>query len=163
MVEDQQVRVHLHGADHEVGQFPLADQEPRIHLGAALNHRVEHLHAGRAAEFPELRKRGLPVGGGPCLHAHENRAIGGLHLAGGLPLCEFPFERRDESGEIEIQFGGTLRGKDLPVTAVRVFGDEVGGAGEAGEAVLTGLDRADQIQPQQRQVREVVQGELLAA
>ncbi len=73
-----------------------------------------------------------------------------------------PFEGGDEGGEVEIHLGGTLRGERLPVAPFGVFRDEVGDMGEARKAVLSGIDGADEVEAQERQVREVVGRELLA-
>ena len=124
--------------------------------------RVEDLDAGGAAEFPELGERSLAVEKGLRLHPDEDGAVDGLHLARLLPLGELAFEGGDEGGEVEIHLRGALGGENQPVAPFRVFGDQMGGMGEAREAVLAGLHGADEIEAQERQVREVVRGELLA-
>ena len=162
VVEDEQVRIHLHGADDEIREFSLADQEPRIHLGPTLDDGIEHLDACGAAEFPQLRDRLLAVGKGFRFNADEDRAINGLHFARRLFFGELPFEGRDEGGKIEVHLTGALRIKGLPVSPLRVFGDQMGGAGKPGQAVIAGVDGADEVEAQERKVGEVVGGKLLA-
>ena len=162
MVEDEEVRIHLHRPDDEVGEFSLADEEARVHLRAALDHRVEDLDVAAPAELPELGERGLPVEERVRFHADEDGAVDGLHLPGFLTSGELAFEGRDEGGEVEIQLGGALGVEGQPEAPFRVFRDEVGGVGIAGESVFTRVQGADQIEAQKREVRQIVGGELLA-
>ena len=162
VVEDEQVRPHLERPDDEVGELSPADEKAGVHLGTVLDDRVEDLDAGGAAELPKLGQRGLAVEKGFRLHPDEDGAVDGLDLARLLPSGKLAFEGGDEGGEVEIHLRGTLRGERLPVAPFGVFRDEVGGMGEAGEAVFSGLDGADEVEAQEREVREVVGRELLA-
>ena len=57
---------------------------------------------------------------------------------------------------------GRLGGEGQPEASFRVFGDQVGGVGITGQAVVARLQGADEIEAQQREVRQVVRGEVFA-
>ena len=51
LVEDQQGRAELQGADHHLPHLPFPHQVARVELPGALDHRVEHLHPGGPGQF----------------------------------------------------------------------------------------------------------------
>src|SRR5206468_3677231 len=53
-IEDEHVRVELHGAHDDVVELPFAEHEARIDALAELDHDVADLDAGRARELAEL-------------------------------------------------------------------------------------------------------------
>ena len=162
MVEDEEIRVHLHRPDDEIGEFSLADKEARVHFRPTLNHRVKDLDDAGPAELPQRCERSLPVEERVCFHPDEDSAVDGLHLPGLLPSGELAFEGCDEGGEVEIQLGGALWREGQPEASFRVFGDQVGGVGLAGKSVVARLQGADEIESQQGEVRQVVRGEVFA-
>ena len=162
MVEDKEIRVHLHRPDDEVGELSLADKEARVHFRPTLDHGVEDLDVAGPAELTEFGERSLPVEERVCFHSDENGAVDGLHLPGLLPSCKLAFESRDEGGEVEIQLGGVPWGEGHPEASFGVFGDEVSGLGITGKTIVSCLQGADQIEAQQGEVRQIVRGEVFA-
>ena len=177
-IEDQHVGVELHRADQHLLQLAAADQVLRIGLGAALLHHAHHAHAGGAAQLPQLVDRGPPsavaASARRARHAAVRRRTStttssarsrlSVATAAGATRSNSSSSASISAAAIERRCGGTARS----AARARAGPPSTGGSRcatcrSAGRPSGQHADRRHQVQPQQRQVDEVVARQRLVA
>ena len=160
LIEDHEVHVVLEGSYHQVLEPPRSEQELRVDAVAVLGHHLHHLDARRARELLELFHLKLDVVGaasggdrdqdGPLARAD----LPGARLAGELLL-----ESGDPLAEVELELRWRRGRELLHRCTLDVGGPEGGDVGLAGKALVGRSDCDHGVEPQQREVREIVAGE----
>ena len=162
-IEDHDLGAELHRAQQDLVELAAADEELRIGLGPALDEHVEHLDAGGAAQLAQLGDARLGI-------AARGRAATCTSSARSLPRSV----ARDAVRAAEL----LPRARAISSTKF-VRGAVAGSAGSSTRAAPSGTmcadeqlaraaggvdgDRGDRVEPQQREVGEVVARERLAA
>ena len=159
-VEDHEVDVELEAADHELLQLPGADQRARIDLRAVLRDDVDDGDAGRARELAELVDRVLEVvAPPPAGDRDEDRALVRADLVHGRRARELLLERPDPRLEVEIELRRRHRRELLDAAAFAIRGQQRRGVRAAGQPLLVGGDAHHRVEPELREVGEVVRRE----
>ncbi len=163
LVEDDQVRAELLGADDELLELAFAEKIPRIDVVRPLDHGVEHGDPVRAGEFLELLDGFFLFVPALLRYAHEDGAVLFRDLDGGLGPLHLAFDVGDEFGCIDVDRVHGLRGQDLVELLLGIRRNEIGDRDVPGEPVGPHGKRGDHVQPEERQVGEVflVQGLVL--
>ena len=164
MIEHEHRRVVLERANHELFDLALADEVLRIEIGPTLTDHIEHLHAGRARELFELVNAHVGLFGRHAtrLDLHEHRAIFARvdHARVRSGRGELFLERFDEAQKVEVaparNFGRRHVRQHAPLLVLRVRRQEVRNRERPDGAVRRHHDRRDEIEPQLREVDEIV-------
>ncbi len=168
-IEDDDVGAELHRAQQDLVELAAPDEEPRIGLGPALDQDVEHLDAGGAAQLAQLGDARLLVAGAAELDVDEQRALlaarAGAGLRGGdaVGAAVLGLEARDQLEEVGARRGGGLGRQLAPRPIGRRVGQQVADEQLAGPAGGVDGDRGDRVEPQQREVGEIVARQRLPA
>ncbi len=168
--------VQLHRADQHLFQLAAADQVLGVRLGAVLLDDTHHAHARRVAKLAQLGDAAAGVGAVAAGHAlrplplqvdHDQQGPGARIRRDRRrrnPL-ELVFQRVDERSGVQRAPVKRLRRQDPPGFG----GLPVGGRQQVGDVQVRRTpvgqkpDRRHEIQPQQRQVDQVVPGQRLVA
>ncbi len=164
LVENQQGRPLLQGADHHLLELPLPHQSTRVELAWPLHDPVEHHHVGGTGQLRQFVE-GIVGLLARCLgHRNQDGPLSSCHPDRSLRrpcLLEFRIERTDETAVDRessiVHRRAAERISDHP--AVRIRGNQVGVVHRSGEAVAADRHRHHQVEAQQRQVGQVILGE----
>ena len=96
-------------------------------------------------------------------HRYENGSFARTDVSGCGRAGEVVFEIANPDAEIEVELGRVAGRELLGRTAVLVGGAERGGMGETGKAILANRDRDDGVEPQEREIGQIVSCETLGA
>ena len=119
--------------------------------------------AERASSLELVQRRLRILGTAPRRHGDEQRSLVLAHLARAGGARELLLELPDESLEVEVEERRRLRLELLDRRTLVVGGAQGGREGAARQTVAVGRDADHGVEPEQRQVREVVAGQPLAS
>ena len=167
-IEDQHLRVELHRAHQDLLELAAADEELGIRLGPALVDHVEHAHAGGAAELAQLRDLGAQRACGTpfgrrCTSTTTSTARSARRWR--PPRCAR--SNCSSSASISAALSSSLRWTAR--WAARARAGRPRGRHQVRDVqigrppVRRHDDRGDQVEPEQREVDQVVARERLAA
>ena len=163
LIEDHRVGAELHGAQEDLLELALADQELRVDRRAALNHDVEDIDPCGAAELAQLGDARVRV---DDTHRDVDQERPGRARSARPRLrraSELGLERAHQLLDVEVDPVGRTRLELHPHLAVRVVGQEVSDEDPARLATGADRDRRHQVEAEERQVGEIVLGQRLAA
>ena len=160
LVEDHEVDVALEAADHQIGELAGADHRARIDGGARLGDHVDDGDPGGPGELAQLgdvhlEGRAVAAGG----DRDEDRALAVADVVGRRRAGELVLEVADPAAEFDVEIRrmtGRELGRRAPVGIGRT---ERRGVGERRQPVVAHPDRYDRIEPQQREVGQIVPGQ----
>ncbi len=162
LIEDHQVGVVLEGADHEILKPSRPDQELRIHPRPVLGHHLDDLHSRRARQFAKFADLHFHVvGAATRCYRDQDRPLALSDLAGSVLSREFFFPSADPLPKVEIESRGREGVEVLVGDSLGVGRPERCGVGQSGKAIRAGRHGDHRIEPQERQVGQVIEGERL--
>ena len=167
-IEDHELGAELHRAQQDLVELAAADQVLRIGLGPVLDQDVEHLDARGAAQLAQLGDPGLA----DCDVARARPIPTWTSSARSLPASTAATRRARPNSASRPAIsstksvrgcGGELGGQLAPRPVGGGVGHQVADVQLARPARGVDGDRRYSIEPQQREVGEVVPGQRLAA
>ncbi len=155
-IEDQHVREALHAAKHDLLELALADQVTGVHLRAYLQDLVQDFYPGGAGELPQLgqpRRRRTPV---PTRDRYEERPAGAPHGPRPGSDRQLGLERSNLRHEVARHLVEGRRLVLAPQLAGGVLREQMGPANDSGKTVRANTDGGDEIEPEEREVGQVI-------
>ena len=160
LVEDQKVRPPLEGPDGQVHQLFSTHEKTGMKLMASLADLIQNDDAGCVGQVRQLVQRILDDRPGSGRGVNQNRPVPMVPRFPSLPASgELILQGLDQLQAVHLQLGHRQRIPTAPILPFIVQGDEVRQVDIPGQAGLQHLDGSHQVQPQHRQVRQVVMGQ----
>ena len=155
--------IELHRAQVQLLELAAADEVARVRLAAHLQHRVQHLDAGGARQLARAR-RATP----PRRRAarpgdrHQHGPLAARDLARGGALRELVLQRAQGGGQVGLRVRAPRAASRCASSSPSPFaGTRCPKCSTPGQPVRAHADGGHQVQPEQREVGQVVAGERL--
>ena len=161
LIEDQQIGVALEGGEHDVSQFALTDDQLGIDPVAPLDDGFHHFHIVGTHQLDKFIHRFLGLGLGLGGNADQNGPVPALlAFSGSRGAGKFILQGGNEFEKIRRLPGGHNRRQKMPVFAVNRHGNQMHGINFLRQAAVHDLDYCHQIQPEKKQIHQVILGEI---